>query len=247
MIADSRHSPQGPIDARLESGSLQARGGGWLSRLTSVKALSIGLLVLIVLVAGPLQELDYFLARRWLYNFEPRLMWFAQNVLNRVASQAVCLPVLAVVAIVLARRRRSWRPIVFALGSEAAFLLGIGSMKVLLARGVTYERDPSLLEGGLWEMGTKGISFPSGHAAEAVLIYGAAVYLIARYSDASRRLVRLLCWGVAAISVNSVAVSFLLGWHWASDLVGGLLAGGLFLRILMRWDERGHGARRLDL
>ncbi|WP_226831799.1 phosphatase PAP2 family protein [Brachybacterium sp. FME24] len=215
--------------------------------MTSVRALTIGLLILILLVAGPLQELDYFLARRWLYHLEPDLMWFAQNVLNRVASQAVCLLVLAVVAVVLARRRRSWRPIVFALASEAAFLVGIGGMKVLLARGVTYERDPDLLDGGLWAMGMKGISFPSGHAAEAVLIYGAAVYLIAHYSGASRRLVRLLCWGVVVISVNSVVVSFLLGWHWASDLVGGLLAGGLLLRILMRWDERGHGVRRADL
>lgn len=205
------------------------------------------MLILIILVAGPLQELDYSLAHLWFRRFEPDLEWFAQNILNRVSSQAVCLPVLIVVALVLARRRGSWRPIVFALASELAFLVGIGGLKVLLARGVTYERNPALLEGGLWEMGTKGISFPSGHAAESVLIYGAAVYLISQYSGASRRLVRLLCWGVALISVNSVVISFVLGWHWASDLVGGLLAGGLFLRILMRWDEYDLLTRRSDL
>ena len=51
-------------------------------------------------------------------------------------------------------------------------------------------------------------------------------------------LVHILCWVVVAISVNSVAVSFLLGWHWATDLLGGLIAGGLFLRILVQCDRQ---------
>ena len=46
---------------------------------------------------------DYQLNRRWLYLFNPDLVWFAQNVLDSIAGQAVCLPVLATVAITLAR------------------------------------------------------------------------------------------------------------------------------------------------
>ncbi|APX32622.1 phosphatidic acid phosphatase [Brachybacterium sp. P6-10-X1] len=238
MVADSQRSPTTPIDSPLDRGLSQARSGSWIGRLTSPWTLAISLLVVILLAGGPLQQLDLFLAKMWLYRINPDLIWFAQNVLDRIASNAVCLPILAVVAIVLARRRRSWRPIILTLMTEAAFLLGVGGMKVFLARGVTYDRDPRFFQAGFFEKGSEGISFPSGHAAEAVLIYGAAVYLIARYSSASPKLVRLLSWGVGAITVNSVVVSFMLGWHWASDLIGGVLAGGLFLRLLIDWDER---------
>lgn len=236
-----------PADASSDP-RLARRPGGDLARsvfdqVTSTPALTVALVLFTILAAGVLQDLDLFLAKRWLYRLNPDLIPFAQNVLDRVASQIVCVPILAAVAIVLARRRRSWRPILIAALAEAAFIAGIGSMKVLLARGVTYERDPEFLEAGLLEMGTKGISYPSGHAAEAVLIYGAAVYIIARYSGASRRLVRGLRWAVVLICVNSVTVSFLLGWHWMTDLIGGLLAGGLFLRLIVDWDLRARRRR----
>lgn len=111
-------------------------------------------------------------------------------------------------------------------------------MKVLLARGASSAGDPRFFEAGPAEMGTLGISFPSGHAAEAVLIYGRAVHLIAHYSGAPQHLARNLRWIVVLICVNSVSVYFILGWHWMTDLIGGLLAGGLFLRLLVEWDRR---------
>lgn len=238
MVVDSRMAPDGQTGLPTDLDRVQAKSRGWLTRATSIWALALGLAVLTVVAMGPLRVWDYQLNRRWLYLFNPDLVWFAQNILDRIAGQAVCMPVLAIVAIVLARRRQSWRPIGFALAAEGAFFIGIGGLKVLLARPSTTLHDPRFFQGGLLEFGDRGISFPSGHAAEAVLIYGAAVYLIAHYSGASRRLVHILCWVVVAISVNSVVVSFLLGWHWATDLLGGLIAGGLFLRILVQCDRR---------
>lgn len=243
MVADS-HTPADAVrEIRLARRPDGDGARSLFERLTSAPVLTVALVLFTILAAGVLQDLDLFLAKRWLYRLDPSLIPFAQNVLDRVASQIVCVPILAAVAIVLARRRRSWRPIQIAVLAEAAFVVGIGSMKVLMARGVTYERDPEFMEAGLLEMGTKGISFPSGHASEAVLIYGAAVYLIAQYSGASRRLVRGLQWAVVLICVNSVTVSFLLGWHWMTDLIGGLLAGGLFLRLIVDWDRRARRRR----
>lgn len=238
MVADTQIPTDALLDTPLDRRPLRELDLSWFDRVTTVPALLLALVATTLLAAGPLQEVDRFLARRWLVQIDPSSLEFAQNVLDRIAGQAVCLPVLAAVAIVLARRRRSWRPIVIALLAEIGFLVGVGSLKVLLGRGASSTGDPRFFEAGLLEMGTLGISFPSGHAAEAVLIYGTAVHLIAHYSDASRHLVRNLRWVVVLISVNSVTVSFLLGWHWVTDLIGGLLAGGLLLRLLVEGDRR---------
>ena len=238
MVADM-HSPRKVLlDSGFEGSLERERERSWWQRLTSAPSLAIALLLVTVVAAGPFQDIDLFLAKRWLYRLDPSLLPFAQNVLDPIAGQAICLPLLAAVAGAIAWKLRSWRPLLVAGLAELSFLVGVGSMKVILARGVTYERDPRFLEAGLFEMGTKGISFPSGHASEAVLIYGTAVYLIAHYTGASDRLVRILRWVVAAIAVNSVTVSFLIGWHWLSDLVGGIFAGGLFLRLVVDWDKR---------
>lgn len=238
MVADTQISTDAIIDTPLDRRPLRELDLSWFDRVTSVPALLLALVAVSLLAVGPLQEVDRLLARRWLVQIDPSSLAFAQNVLDRIAGQAVCLPVLAIVAIVLARRRRSWRPVVIALLAEAGFLGGVGTLKVLLGRGASSTGDPRFFEAGLLEMGTLGISFPSGHAAEAVLIYGAAVHLISHYSSASRGLVRNLRRIVVLLCVNSVSVSFLLGWHWMTDLIGGLLAGGLLLRLLVEADRR---------
>ncbi len=177
--------------------------GPWL-RLDPASDLDLGprhrFVTAFVIAAGPFQQIDLLLAKRWLRRIEPDLVWFAQNVLDRIAGQMICLPVLAAVAIVIARRRRSWRPIILAASAEVAFYLGVGGLKLLTARGVAYRHDPAFFSAGgfLAEGGSKGISFPSGHAAESILIYGMAAYLIARYTGgASRRAVRWLTAAVA--------------------------------------------------
>lgn len=236
MAAPPSTAPIGAVAPTPSRATVDVRGTSWPARLTSVPVLAIGLIVATMIAAGPMQVVDERLNHRWIMTIAPAWNPFLQEVLDRVAGQAVCLPVLATVAIVLAWRRRSWRPILFAAAAEAAFYLGIGGLKFLLARPSPTVGDAEFLRGGFLEFGEMGISFPSGHASEAVLIYGAAVFLIHHYSSASARTVLILRWVVAAITVNSVAVSFLLGWHWASDLVGGVLAGGLFLRILSEMD-----------
>lgn len=202
-------------------------------RAASIPVLAVAFVVVTVLASGPLRDLDRALDFQWVRWYAPTLRPFIQEVLDRIAGQAVVLPVLAAVAIPLAWRRRTWRPILIGTAAEVGFLGVIGLMKIGFARPAPQLDDPSFFNGGLFSAGWHGISYPSGHAAEAVIFYGLAVYLIARYSSASRRLVTLLGWGAALITLNAVATSFFLGWHWVTDLVGGVIAGGLVLRVIV--------------
>ena len=44
---------------------------------------------MIIVAAGPFQDIDLFLAKRWLYRLDPSLLPFAQNVLDPIAGQVV--------------------------------------------------------------------------------------------------------------------------------------------------------------
>lgn len=226
---DTAPAPRGRVSVRRE--------------LTIAAALGAAFVAVTVLAAGPLERVDAALRGRWVLEKTPALEPFFQDVLDRLASQAVCLPVLGAVALVIAVRRRSWRPLLVAGCAELAWLVGVGALKVLFARPAPIVGNPGFYEGGLWRLGEMGISYPSGHAAEVFLIYGTAVHLIHRYTATSPRRVRLLRILVGALAINTVVVSFWLGWHWLSDLLGGLLAGGCLLAILIAAD-RAIGRRR---
>lgn len=209
-----------------------------LPKLTSAPVLGGVFVVLTVLAAtGPLRGLDHDLQAYWSRRYTPNWHDFLDAVPNAVAGQAVCLPVLAAVAIWLALRHRTWHPVVIALAAEAAFYAGIGGLKVLLARSSPAVGDGSFFSGGFFVHGSYGIAYPSGHAAEAVLIYGAAAYLLRTYAHPDSRMRTRTFWVVLLIAAGAVAVSFYLGFHWPTDLVGGLLAGGLLLRLLVNTDR----------
>lgn len=201
------------------------------------------LVALTLLAMGPLRALDERWHRHWGRDLAPGMQPLFQEWLDRIAGQAVCLPVLAGVGLWLAWRHRSWQPVLCVVAAEVAFYVGVGGLKVLLARPAPGNRAPhakesGFFEGGLVDHGWHGISYPSGHAAEAVLVYGTAAYLVVRWTGVGSRSRRLLVAAVALVAVNAVAVSFWLGWHWATDLAAGSLAGGLLLRMLIWADRR---------
>lgn len=206
--------------------------------LVSFRTLLLGFVVVTALAAEPLHQVDVALHGRWVLDVMPEWAPFFQHVLDRIAGQAVDVPILAAVAIVLAVRHRTWRPLLVAAAVEAGFYGVVGLMKLFFARPAPILGDPAFFHGGLLHEGWNGISFPSGHTAESVLVYGAVVYLLASCSRVSRRAVRTLAVVVAVIALDAAFASFMLGWHWATDLVGGWLAGGLVLRAIVVGDQR---------
>lgn len=203
---------------------------------TSWPVLAGLLIVVTALSIGPLQGFDEALDQPWDEWFIPAWGPFLADVVDPFASQAVAVPLLGVVAVALAWRNWSFRPIVSGFMTELG-VVGMGAtMKVVFARPSPKLMDPAFFHGGLLSHGWHGISYPSGHAIEAVALYGAIVFLIARYTAVSRRTVALLGGVTAAITVITVLQSMYMQWHWATDLVAGLLVGALILRLVIRFD-----------
>jgi undecaprenyl-diphosphatase len=77
-------------------------------------------------------------------------------------------------------------------------------------------------------------SYPSGHAARAVLVYGLLAFVILRLARPA--LWRRLAIPAAAVIIGLVALDRLyLGVHWTSDVIGGLLLGALALTAAVVW------------
>ena len=80
-------------------------------------------------------------------------------------------------------------------------------------------------------------SYPSGHTLRAVLVYGLLAFVI--YRLAPRGLVRKLAIPAAAVIISLVALDRLyLGVHWTSDVIGGLLLGGVALAASTVWLDK---------
>ena len=103
------------------------------------------------------------------------------------------------------------------------------------ARSLAHADGPSLTEvipgSGL------GNSFPSGHMVRAVVAYGLLAFVIRRLSPS--RIVRLLALPIAILIIVILAFDRLyLDVHWESDVIGGLLLGGIGLVAATVWLDR---------
>lgn len=77
-----------------------------------------------------------------------------------------------------------------------------------------------------------GLGFPSGHATGAMLLFGAVIVVapLLTASPSLQRAVRVLATlAILAAGTSRVAV----GAHWASDVLGGYLWGGVVLGLLV--------------
>lgn len=86
-----------------------------------------------------------------------------------------------------------------------------------------------------------GYSFPSGHSMGSVIIYGALVFLIVRFSG-NRRL-KWLSFSLASMLILLIGLSRIyLGVHFPSDVIGGFSLGAAWLSgciaLFGRWEVR---------
>ena len=199
---------------------------GRRSRLIAV-LLSASLLYVIVdiWVQGPLTQLDIALVD---WDGESSIPSLEQTAwaYDKVGQRSVLVPILLIVAGVLARRHRTWRPVVLAAMSFLVLNVVVGAMKIIIGRSQTETGNPDVLAGG--------IIFPSGHSSNMVLTGGVIVYLLLRYAkNPPARSVAAL-WTV--LTLLTIVTSVYIGSHWLTDLVAGVLVGGLLLQSVILFD-----------
>jgi membrane-associated phospholipid phosphatase len=102
-------------------------------------------------------------------------------------------------------------------------------------RSLSHSDGPSLTD--LLAGNGLGNSFPSGHMVRAVVAWGLLAFVISRLAPS--RAVRMLAIPVAIVIISAVALDRLyLDVHWESDVVGGLLLGGIALVAATVWLDR---------
>ncbi len=163
------------------------------------------------------------------------------NLLTDVGSALVIVPVFLLVATWLVRTGRRRTAIFLTVASIGSLVLQ-GTMKLFFAR----PRPPLP-----WATVLPDYSFPSGHTMNAVVFYGAIALIL--WSLLGRR-AGLVALAVSALIAFGVGVSRIyLGFHYLTDVAGGVLAGMAWLLIAgaafrarptwQRWRTRSGPAR----
>lgn len=102
-----------------------------------------------------------------------------------------------------------------------------GGAAALLLKEIVHRARPEVAFQAYRET---GFSFPSGHATVAVALYGFLIYLAWRMMPAGY--LRTLTIAGFTLLIALIAFSRLyLGVHYLSDVLGGLLLGGIFVWI----------------
>jgi membrane-associated phospholipid phosphatase len=181
-----------------------------------------------VITNGPLIALDAKIANAKRIDFAPWIDFVLMRIDN-LGLRGLTATALLIAAIYIARRFKTWRPLNLAILSLIALNLTVGLAKLLIGR-TKPQLNVDLIYAG-------GLSYPSGHASNAILTWGVLAYLIYRYAHVNRYRGRLASAGVALISLSVCVVSLMRNTHWLSDLVGGLFIGAALLVMVIAIDR----------
>jgi len=181
-----------------------------------------------VLTFGPLVEYDKKI------NSDPKPQFegaagFLLRRLDDLGLRGLTATVLILAASFIAYKFKTWRPLNLAFLSLILLNLVVGTFKLVLGR--TKPRD------GFDLIHVGGMSYPSGHASNAVLSWGILAYLIYRYAKVDRYQGRLASAGVVTISLTVCIVSLIRHTHWFTDLLGGLFIGSALLVAVIAVDR----------
>ena len=181
-----------------------------------------------VVTFGPLIQIDRWFSRLNHPHFKGASAFIIRR-LDDLGLRSVSGIALLIVALYISKRFKTWRPINLGLLSFISLNVVVGGFKYTLGR-----TKPRV---GLDVLHAGGMSYPSGHASNAIFIWGVVAYLIYRYAHVDRYRGRVASAGVATLALTVCVVSLLRNTHWFSDLLGGLFLGGALLVLIIAIDR----------
>ena len=197
-------------------------------------------LLAVALVVGSLVTAD-LLTRGWLERMDLQVSevisdWDLQQsaafpfvwLVTQLGGRAAILAVLAVLVGYLAWRGHTWLPLL-----RVLIALGLLTVVVYAIKEGTGRTAPGFP--GSFFFHADGASFPSGHVANAVLMWGVARWLAVEYGLPLRvqRAFRVLSV-VGPVGTGLAMVS--LDYHWVTDAVVGACVGLLLLGVVHALD-----------
>ena len=192
--------------------------------------LFIGFLIVTqqVVTYGPITDIDEKLSEAKHPHFKG-ISAFIIRRLDDLGLRSISGIALLLVALYISRHFKTWRPINLGILAFISLNVVVGGFKYALGR-----TKPRI---GIDILHAGGMSYPSGHASNAIFIWGVIAYLIYRYAHVNRYRGRLASAGVATLALTVCTVSLLRNTHWFSDLFGGLLLGGALLVLIIAIDR----------
>lgn len=184
----------------------------------------IASLVVLGSIAGAVRAQEVFALDTWatpfLHGIASPGLDSLMGALTAMGSSQVIIPAFAVVIAGLLWKRRFGAALFLGVASGGSLVLD-GTMKVFFQRP-----RPQLP----WAQVLPDYSFPSGHAMNGIVFYIALALIL--WSVAGRR-VGLVALTLAAVLALGIGVSRIyLGYHYLTDVVGGLLAGIAWLLVV---------------
>ena len=136
---------------------------------------------------------------------------------------------LLVSAAIIGWRFKSFRPFNLSVLALLALNGVVGVCKLVIGR-----TKPRLYVDALH---ANGMSYPSGHASNALISWGLLAYLIYRYTNRAPFQGLRLYPLVGIITGSVFIVSLIRKTHWFSDLLGGVFIGGALLVAIIALDR----------
>lgn len=172
-----------------------------------------------VLANAPITAIDHELANALHARATP-LGTTVYRLVTAFGGSWIIVIAIAVGLFFLMRRRWSYL-VVWVIALVGGGLLSL-QMKTIFARPRPVFTNPLLIE--------ESFSFPSAHAMTSLITYGILAYFL--WHEVHNRIVRILIVFAAVLLVILVGISRMtLGVHYLSDVLGGFMAGGIWLGV----------------